>query len=79
LRMMNGLNSSAAMLWVGAEIIAHGIPFTSHLLHELEQALAHIPVVAWLAKALACAVAGLLIGFVVERIVLLFKKIFRKQ
>ena len=70
---------TAAMLWVGAEIIAHGFPFTNHLLHELEQALAHIPAVAWLAKALACAVAGLLIGFVVEKLVLLFKKAFRKQ
>ncbi|MCY7327790.1 MAG: DUF808 domain-containing protein [Saprospiraceae bacterium] len=70
---------TAAMLWVGAEIIAHGIPFTSHLLDDLAQALAHIPVVAWLAKALACAVAGLLIGFVVWKIVLLFKKVFRKQ
>ncbi|MDF7815390.1 DUF808 domain-containing protein [Hymenobacter sp. YC55] len=70
---------TAAMLWVGAEIIAHGIPFTAHLLHDLEQALAHIPAVAWLAKALVCAVGGLLIGFVVEKIVGLFKKISRKQ
>jgi len=69
---------TAAMLWVGAEIIAHGLPFTSHLLHDLEQALAHIPVVAWLVKALACAVGGLMIGFVVEKAVLLLKKVFRK-
>jgi uncharacterized protein len=70
-----GYVGTAAMLWVGAEIIAHGIPFTSHLLHDLEHALAEIPVVAWLAKALACAVAGLLIGFVVEKIVLLFRRV----
>ena len=70
---------TAAMLWVGAEIIAHGIPFTSHLLDDLAAALAHLPAVAWLAKALACAVAGLLIGFVVEQLVRLFKKVFRKQ
>lgn len=69
---------TAAMLWVGAEIIAHGIPFTSHLLHELEQALAHLPVVAWLAKALACAVGGLLIGFIVEQGVQLVKKVLRR-
>ncbi|AIZ63168.1 ABC transporter [Hymenobacter sp. DG25B] len=69
---------TAAMLWVGAEIIAHGIPFTAHLLHELEVALAHLPAVAWLAKALSCAIGGLLIGFVVEKIVLLGKKVFRK-
>ena len=70
---------TAAMLWVGAEIIAHGIPFTSHLLDDLQKSLAHIPALAWLAKASACAVGGLLIGFVVEKLVLLFKKVFRKQ
>ncbi|OGX84250.1 ABC transporter [Hymenobacter lapidarius] len=66
---------TAAMLWVGAEIIAHGIPVTSHLLDDLAQSLAHLPAVAWLAKALACAVAGLGIGFVVEKLVLLVKKV----
>ena len=70
---------TAAMLWVGAEIIAHGIPFTSHLLDALAQSLAHVPVVAWLAKASACAVGGLMIGFVVEKLVSLFKKAFRRQ
>ena len=70
---------TAAMLWVGAEIIAHGIPFTSHLLHNLEVALAHIPVVAWLAKAVACAIGGLLVGFVVEKIVLLVKMVFPRK
>ena len=71
---------TAAMLWVGAEIIAHGIPFTTHLLHNLEVALADIPVVAWLAKALACALGGLLVGFVVEKLIILFKMVFmRKQ
>ncbi len=74
-----GYVGTAAMLWVGAEIIAHGIPFTSHLLHELEEALAHLPVVAWLAQALACAVGGLLVGFVVEKLVGLFKMVFRKK
>jgi len=70
-----GYVGTAAMLWVGAEIIAHGIPFTSHLLHDLEHALAKMPVVAWLTKALACAVAGLMIGFVIEKIVALVKKV----
>jgi predicted DNA repair protein MutK len=70
---------TAAMLWVGAEIIAHGIPFTSHLLHDLEHAFEHIPAVAWFAKALACALAGLLVGFVVEKLVLLVKKVFPKK
>ena len=70
---------TAAMLWVGAEIIAHGIPFTAHLLHELEVALAHLPVVAWLAKALSCAIGGLLIGFVVEQLVRLVKKLLPQR
>jgi len=70
---------TAAMLWVGAEIIAHGIPFTNHLLHELEYALADMPVLAWFAKVLASAVAGLIIGFVVEKIVVLVKRIFGKK
>jgi predicted DNA repair protein MutK len=70
---------TAAMLWVGAEIVAHGIPFTSHLLHDLEHVLAGVPVVAWLAKALACALGGLVLGFIVEKIVMLVKKAFGKK
>ncbi len=67
---------TAAMLWVGAEIIAHGIPFTNHLLHDLELNLSNVPIVAWLAKVMACAVSGLCLGFVVEKIVMLMKKVF---
>ncbi|MGZ5242376.1 MAG: DUF808 domain-containing protein [Bacteroidia bacterium] len=66
---------TVAMLWVGAEIIAHGIPFTSHLLHDLELALIQLPIMAWLAKALACAIAGLIIGFMVEKTVVLLKSV----
>jgi len=69
---------TAAMLWVGAEIIAHGIPFTSHLLHDLEHALADMPALAWFAKALACAISGLVIGFVIEKVVVLVRKMFKK-
>lgn len=68
-----GYVGTAAMLWVGAEIIAHGIPFTAHLLHELEQSLARIPAVAWFAKALACGVGGLVLGFIIEKLVKLVK------
>jgi uncharacterized protein len=74
-----GYVGTAAMLWVGAEIIAHGIPFTSHLLHDLEQALANVPALAWLLKALACAIAGLAIGFVVEQVLSLVKKVLPKK
>ncbi|QJD80385.1 DUF808 domain-containing protein [Spirosoma rhododendri] len=69
-----GYVGTAAMLWVGAEIIAHGIPYTAHLLHELEQSLASIPAVAWFAKALACGIAGLALGFVIDKVVKLVKK-----
>lgn len=65
---------TAAMLWVGAEIIAHGIPLTAHWLHELE--LAGVPIVAWLAKALACGLFGLVVGFVVEKLVGLVKRVW---
>ncbi|GAB3049096.1 DUF808 domain-containing protein [Spirosoma pulveris] len=71
-----GYVGTAAMLWVGAEIIAHGLPFSAHLLHELEQGLSTMPVVAWFAKALACGVAGLLIGFILEKLVVLVKRAF---
>lgn len=70
---------TAAMLWVGAEIIAHGIPLTSHLLHDLEDSLADVPVLAWFAQVLLAAVGGLMIGFVVEKIVMLVKKVFQKR
>ena len=74
-----GVVGTAAMLWVGAEIIAHGISLTNHLLHDLQHALAHIPVVAWFAKAIACGIGGLIIGFIIEKIVLLVKKALPKK
>ena len=64
---------------LSAEIIAHGIPFTSHLLHDLEHALAHVSALGWLVKALACAIGGLGLGFVVEKMVMLVKKVLRKK
>lgn len=70
---------TAAMLWVGAEIIAHGIPYTAHLLHELEISLADMPALAWFLKALCCAIAGLIIGFIVEKFVLMGKRVLGKK
>ena len=70
---------TAAMLWVGAEIIAHGIPFTAHLLHDLEVALASVPAVAWLAKALACGIGGLMLGFLIDQVVRLVKRVMPSQ
>ncbi len=74
-----GYVGTAAMLWVGGEIIAHGIPFTAHLLHDLEVALSEMPALAWFAKALSCGVGGLFVGFIVEKIVLLVKKVFSNK
>lgn len=70
-----GVVGTAAMLWVGAEIIAHGIPYTNHLLHELESALSNLPALAWFAKAFACAIGGIILGFIIEKIIVLVKKI----
>ncbi|WP_162426715.1 DUF808 domain-containing protein [Pontibacter pudoricolor] len=70
---------TAAMLWVGAEIIAHGIPFTSHALDNLEHSLADIPALAWFVKALVCAIGGLILGFFIEKVVVLFRKLLKKS
>lgn len=72
-----GYVGTAAMLWVGAEIIAHGIPFTSQALHNLEHSLADMPFLAWFAKALACGLGGLILGAIIEKIVALFRKVFK--
>ncbi len=66
---------TAAMLWVGAEIIAHGIPFLHHGLEVLEQTFAGVAALAWLVKALVCAVAGLIIGAIIEKIVASVRKL----
>lgn len=69
-----GYVGTAAMLWVGFEIITHGIPFLHHLIENLEHALASVPALAWLAKAIACAIGGLILGFIIEKIVALVRK-----
>lgn len=72
-----GYLGTAAMLWVGAEIIAHGIPYTSHALDDLGHSLAEWPVLGWLAKVIVSAIGGLVVGFIIEKVVVLFKKIFQ--
>jgi len=74
-----GYVGTAAMLWVGAEIVAHGIPFLHHGLEAIEHALANIPILAWFAKVLACAIGGLLLGFIIEKIVALVRKIVKPR
>lgn len=65
---------TAAMIWVGAEIIAHGLPVTNHLLHDLEHTFEKMPVLGWFVKVLACLVGGLVLGFIIEKIIALVKK-----
>jgi predicted DNA repair protein MutK len=70
-----GYIGTAAMLWVGAEIIAHGIPFLHHGLQGIEHALAGVPALAWLAKALVCAVGGLILGGIIDRVVAVVRRL----
>jgi len=74
-----GYVGTAAMLWVGFEIITHGVPFLHHLLENIEHALAGVPILAWLAVVLVCLIGGLILGFIIEKIVVLVRKIFKKE
>jgi predicted DNA repair protein MutK len=73
-----GYIGTAAMLWVGAEIIVHGIPYLHHQLEGLGYSLAGIPILAWLAKAVACGIGGLILGGIIEKVVSLIRKVFLK-
>jgi predicted DNA repair protein MutK len=70
---------TAAMLWVGAEIIAHGIPFIKLLLHDVEHYLEVLPVIGSLALIIFFALTGIMIGFLVERMVAVFKNVFVRK
>jgi uncharacterized protein len=69
-----GYIGTAAMLWVGAEIIAHGIPFFEHGLEVLQQKLAAVPAIAWLAKAVVCALGGLILGAIIAKTLALVRR-----
>ena len=62
-----GYIGTAAMLWVGAEIIAHGIPPLHHALEDVGTMLAGVPFFAWFAKVLLCAIGGLILGAIIEQ------------
>jgi predicted DNA repair protein MutK len=70
---------TAAMLLVGGEIVAHGIPFTSHALDDLGHSLAFSSVLAWLATALISILGGLILGFIIEKVVVGVKKVMGKR
>jgi len=60
---------TAAMLWVGAEIIVHGIPPLHHGLEDLTEIFSSLPLLAWLVKAISCAIGGIGLGFMIAKIV----------
>lgn len=72
-----GVIGTAAMLWVGAEIIAHGVPA---LHHGLERVQHHVPspALAWAAKALICAVAGLVLGALLDKAVRVVRPLWKR-
>lgn len=72
-----GLIGTAAMLWVGGEIVAHGIPPLHHALESLQH-LAGNGTPGWLAKVAACAFGGLVLGALVAQLVALAGR-FRKS
>lgn len=70
-----GYIGTAAMLWVGAEIIAHGIAPLHHALEHVQEALGGGSV-AWFAKVLICALSGVVLGALVAGSINKFKTIF---
>jgi uncharacterized protein len=74
-----GVVGTAAMLWVGGEIVAHGIAPVHHALEALKASLATQPLLAWAAKALACALGGLVIGAIVAKLVAWFRAFKRRR
>ncbi|MES2985224.1 MAG: DUF808 domain-containing protein [Pseudomonadota bacterium] len=70
---------TAAMLWVGAEIIAHGITPLHHGLEHVQHALMGIPALAWVAKALLCAIGGVIFGAVIERVIACARTVFTSK
>jgi uncharacterized protein len=73
-----GYVGTAAMLWVGAEIIAHGLPFMHHPLESLEQAFSGIPALGWLIKVVLLALGGIVLGFIIAQVLNLGKKLFKR-
>lgn len=74
-----GYLGTAAMLWVGFEIIVHGLPFMHHPMESFDHALAGIPVIGWLLRVLILALGGVVLGFVVALVVGLVQKLIGKK
>jgi uncharacterized protein len=76
--MVLGYIGTAAMLWVGAEIIAHGVPPLHHGLESVGQGLITMPMLAWGAKVGLCAIGGLILGGIIAYGLGFSQKIFQK-
>ena len=74
-----GYIGTLAMLWVGAEIIVHGIPWLHHQLEHLEHTLAFNAILKWVVKLTVLILLGLLIGTFIEKGVLLFKRLMKRS
>lgn len=74
-----GYIGTAAMLWVGAEIIAHGIPVLEQGLYAVQKIFAGQAALAWFAKALVAAIGGLILGFAIAQVVGLIQKLRGKE
>lgn len=74
-----GYVGTAAMLWVGAEIIAHGLPFLHHPLESLEHFFADIPALGWLVKVVVLALGGIVLGAVIAQVINLGKRLFKRS
>lgn len=67
---------TAAMLWVGAGIIAHGIPPANDLLYAVKGAFADNPALGIGTEILILLVAGLILGFIIAMVVSVALKLF---
>ena len=74
-----GYLGTAAMLWVGFEIIVHGLPFMHHPMESFDHALGSIPVIGWLLRVLILALGGVVLGWLVALVVLPVMKLFKKK
>ncbi|MBK0402776.1 DUF808 domain-containing protein [Adhaeribacter sp. BT258] len=74
-----GYLGTAAMLWVGFEIIVHGLPFMHHPIESFDKALGGIPVIGWLLRVLLLALGGVILGFLVAQVVGLVMKLIGKK
>lgn len=72
-----GLIGTAAMLWVGGEIVAHGIPVAHHALEQLHHTLGGQGALPWLGKALASAIGGLVLGALIATLLHYGQKLIR--